>query len=80
MPMSTSDVPDGTARGSKTPPANVASTSAGSPPADSSLLPAAESTDPAVHQLLAERASAELNEDSDAGDDVTRRLAQLGYR
>jgi hypothetical protein len=41
---------------------------------------AAESSDPAVHQLLAQRQTAESNEDRDAVDEVDRKLADLGYR
>ncbi len=47
--------------------------------AASSLAPAAESSDAAVHQLLAEREAARLNDDGDAVKDVDKRLADLGY-
>ncbi len=40
---------------------------------------AAESSDPAVHQLLAQRQTAKSNNDKDAVDEVDRKLADLGY-
>ena len=40
---------------------------------------AGESGDPAVHQLLAERQSALINQDEQAIADVDRRLADLGF-
>jgi hypothetical protein len=55
-----------------------------SPPAKATarpaLAPAAESSDPAVHQLLAERDIAARNNDTDAAEAATARLAELGYR
>jgi hypothetical protein len=39
----------------------------------------AASTDPAVHQLLAHRQSAQLNDDAGALAEVDRQLAELGY-
>lgn len=43
------------------------------------LQPAAESSDPAVHQILAEIQTASLNEDADAEAEARKRLADLGY-
>jgi hypothetical protein len=43
------------------------------------LKSAAASGDPAVHQLLAERQTAQSNGDDDAVLDVDRRLADLGF-
>ena len=40
---------------------------------------AAESGDPAVHQVLAERETAISNGDEDAAAVLTRRLAELGF-
>ena len=40
---------------------------------------AAESGDPAVHQVLAERETALANGDDDAAAALTRRLAELGF-
>ena len=50
------------------------------PAPEPELVDGAASTDPAVHQLLAERNTAALNGDTDAADAATRRLAMLGYR
>lgn len=41
---------------------------------------AGESSDPAVHQLLAERATAESNGDEAAVKALTERLAELGVK
>jgi len=49
-------------------------------PAKSSLQPASESGDPAVHQLLAEMQTHRMNGDDAKVKDVERRLAELGYR
>lgn len=43
------------------------------------LAPASESSDPAVHQLLAQRQTAHMNEDTDELRRVNRELADLGY-
>lgn len=43
------------------------------------LARASEATDPAVHHLLAEIQSAQLNEDPDKVADLRARLAELGY-
>jgi hypothetical protein len=43
------------------------------------LLPAAESSDPAIHQLLAQRQTATANGDTATAAEVVRRLAELGY-
>lgn len=40
---------------------------------------AAESSDPAVHQLLAEHATAVANGDAERADEVVARLARLGF-
>ncbi len=47
--------------------------------AASALASAAESSDAAVHNLLAEREVARLNDDQDALKDVDKRLAEAGY-
>jgi len=49
-------------------------------PRPATLAPAAESSDPAVHQLLAERDIAARNGDEDAAKAATARLAELGYQ
>jgi hypothetical protein len=49
-------------------------------PAAKPLQSAAASGDPAVHQLLAERQTAQMNEDADAVRDFDKRLADLGYK
>ena len=41
--------------------------------------PAAESGDPAVHQLLAEIQTAQSNGDDNAEKDLRKQLAELGY-
>jgi hypothetical protein len=56
----------------------------GQKPADTktatrTLKSAAASGDPAVHQLLAERQTAQSNGDDNAVLDVDRRLADLGF-
>ena len=43
------------------------------------LAPAAESGDPAVHQLLADIQTARLNGDDAAVKDLTKKLADLGF-
>lgn len=43
------------------------------------LAAASESSDPAVHQLLAQRQTAHMNEDTDELRRVNRELADLGY-
>ena len=48
-------------------------------PVGSKLAPAAESSDPAVHQLLAEIQTAQMNDDKDAEKDAREELRQLGY-
>jgi hypothetical protein len=40
---------------------------------------ASESGDPAVQQLLAQRQTAELNNDSEQLDDVDKQLVNLGF-
>lgn len=47
--------------------------------AKAQLAPASESSDPAVHQLLAERQTAISNDDADAVRTINARLAELGY-
>lgn len=42
-------------------------------------VPAAESTDPVVQQLLAERETARLNRDEDRMKGLDRRLSDAGY-
>lgn len=44
------------------------------------LAPAAESSDPEVHRLLAEKQTAQLNGDEDQIKDIDRQLGELGYR
>lgn len=43
------------------------------------LTPAGASTNPAVHQLLAELATAETNGATDDAQDIRAYLAELGY-
>lgn len=43
------------------------------------LARASESGDPAVHQLLAQRQTAHMNEDTDGLKRINRELADLGY-
>jgi hypothetical protein len=43
------------------------------------LAPAAESTDPAVHQLLAEIQTAQMNDNKDAEAAAREDLRALGY-
>ncbi|HEY9418387.1 MAG TPA: hypothetical protein VIQ30_26795 [Pseudonocardia sp.] len=43
------------------------------------LAPASESSDPAVHQLLAQRQAAQMNEDNDELRRINKELADLGY-
>lgn len=44
-----------------------------------SLAPAAESSDPAVHQLLAEIQTAQMNDDKDAEKAASDELRKFGY-
>jgi hypothetical protein len=44
------------------------------------FTPAGESSDPAVHSLLARRFSAERNGDTAALEAIAKRLAELGYK
>ena len=44
-----------------------------------SLSPASESSDPAVHQLLAELQTARSNDNADEAKRLTEQLADLGY-
>lgn len=44
------------------------------------LADGAAATDPAVHQLLSERQTAWMNNDTDAAEAATAALAKLGYR
>lgn len=56
-----------------------ASSSESKPAAKSrKLAPAAESTDPAVHQLLAERQTHAMNDDVNGINEVDRALTKLG--
>lgn len=48
-------------------------------PQEPQLLRAAESSDPAVHLVMAERQTAVLNNDEEAAAECDRRLADLGY-
>lgn len=43
------------------------------------LARAAESTDPAVHQLMAEIQSAQMNGDADREKALAKQLADLGF-
>lgn len=43
------------------------------------LARASESSDPAVHQLLAQRQTAHMNEDTDGLKRISAELAALGY-
>lgn len=45
----------------------------------STLKPAGEASDPAVHQLLADLATARANGEKDEVDDIVGYLAELGY-
>ena len=49
------------------------------PAVGSKLAPAAESSDPAVHQLLAEIETAKSNDDKDAEKAAREDLRALGY-
>lgn len=44
------------------------------------LADGASSSDPAVHQLLAERQTAYLNGDEEAANAATAQLKELGYK
>lgn len=44
-----------------------------------SLQPASESSDPAVHQVLAQLQTARANGDDDETERLTKHLAELGY-
>lgn len=48
-------------------------------PAPAPLARASEATDPAVHHLLAEIQTAQMNDDADAVAALTGRLTDLGY-
>jgi hypothetical protein len=48
-------------------------------PVGSKLAPAAESSDPAVHQLMAEMYTAQQNDDKDAEAAARKELRQLGF-
>lgn len=48
-------------------------------PAKSGLTPAGESSNPAVHQLLAELQTHQANGDVDDAQDIVAYLAELGY-
>lgn len=48
-------------------------------PARTDLKPAGESSDPAVHQLLAELSTAEANGAADDAQDIRSYLTELGY-
>lgn len=48
-------------------------------PSGSKLAPASESSDPAVHQLLAQKQTAQMNEDTDELKRISAELADLGY-
>jgi hypothetical protein len=50
------------------------------PKSDSKLADAASASDPAVHQLLADRQTAEMNGDKDAAEAATAELKKLGYK
>lgn len=56
----------------------TSSTAASAAPTGSKA-PAAESGDPAVHKLLADIQTAQLNGDSDAEKNLRKELADLGY-
>jgi hypothetical protein len=43
------------------------------------LARASESTDPAVHQVMAEIQSAQMNGDRNKVAELTKQLAELGY-
>jgi hypothetical protein len=49
-------------------------------PVHVSGVPVAESSDPAVHQLMAERETARINGDDQAIKDIDKRLGDAGYR
>ena len=49
------------------------------PDATPSLARASESTDPAVHQLMAELQSAQMNGDADKAAALVEQLAKLGF-
>jgi hypothetical protein len=55
------------------------STSTSSSAPKASLAPAGESTDPSVHQLLAELETARSNSDDDGVKAAVDALAELGY-
>ena len=48
-------------------------------PAPRVLLPASESSDPAVHQVLAQIQTAQANHNAEAVERLTQALAQLGF-
>ncbi len=49
-------------------------------PAPPPLVDGGAATDPAVHQLLAERHTAVMNGDKKVVDALTAQLAELGYK
>lgn len=58
----------------------TSTTSSAAPAASTGAkAPAAESGDPAVHKLLADIQTAQLNGDSDAEKNLRKELADLGY-
>ena len=83
MPVKTSDVPF--LRGDNQKGATVADAKSEPKPepepkaASGKLAPAAASGDPEVHALLAEQETAKSNEDDDAVQAVTKKLADLGF-
>lgn len=48
-------------------------------PSGKRLAPASESGDPAVHQLLAQKQAAQMNDDADELKRISKELAELGY-
>jgi hypothetical protein len=48
-------------------------------PAPKVLLPASESSDPAVHQVLAQMQTAQANHNADEVERLTKALANLGF-
>ena len=48
-------------------------------PAPPPLARASEATDPAVHQIIAEMQTAQMNGDADVVSALVKQLADLGY-